>query len=60
MNPYDQYRQLIDEVLEHECVGIYSREMCASCRVKYAQAQELERAFGDHPLWEQLSLALPA
>lgn len=59
MNPYDEYCRLLDEVLGHDC-GQYVIGMCADCRATYNKAQELEKEFGDSPIWEQRSLMLPA
>lgn len=55
MNPFDQYRRLIDDVLEHDC-GIYSGGMCSDCRRNYARAEALEKEFRNDPLWGQRSL----
>lgn len=58
MNPYDKYCQIMDELMEHDCVTHYAKEMCADCRSKYNQALALEKEYGDTLLWEQPTLSL--
>lgn len=57
MTAYQEYRRLMDDVLEHDCVDLYNREMCSSCRDKYERALELENEFGRTHGWLQMPLA---